>query len=344
MSNLKKQFFVFDYYFHKGKARILTKLWEVFSRLQNIDNIAFFNEVKNFHFSGKIIFGFWNPKIIHLGDQLFYQPIIDFLNKKFEVIVLTYPAMKDYFATLGYKTFGIDEFEREVKGVIFISNEDLLWEMRKNFGKENIFLGINYASPSTPKRVVELIFEVVIKFLQRNNLLEKPIGLKKEDLCPKVSPLLLTKYENDPNLDVFLKNPDKKFLLFNNYVFSNFKGVNKERKKKLESLAKEKKKEGYLICHIGSKKDKIMDKNFYSFVDYDLRGKINPLCLFKIFSLKNVYGIISFDTFVIHTASILKKDLYVVIKGRSSYEKEEKIKKVFVPMASCFENLVKCIF
>jgi len=344
MLNLKKQLFVFDYYFHKGKARVFSRLWEFFSGVRSIENIAFFNQVKNFHFSGKIIFGFWNPKIIHLGDQLFYQPIIDFLNKNFEVEVLTYPAIKDYFTTLGYKTFEIEKIQGKIEGAIFISNRDFLWEMRKNFGRKNIFLGIDYASPPRTERVVELIFRVVIKFLQENNFLRKSVDLKKEDLCPKVSPFLLAKYENDPALDVFLKNPDKKFLLFNNYVFSNFKGIDKEREENLEKIAREKKKEGYLIVHIGSEKDKAMDRKFYDFVGYDLRGKTTPLSLFKILSLKNVKGVISFDTFVIHVASILKKDLYVVIKKRSSYKEEEKIKKVFVPMASCFEDLVKCVF
>jgi len=346
MFNLQRQKFILDYYSYKLKNRILTKIIERTNGFQKADDLVVFNHPSGFNFSGQVVFDFSNPKIIHLGDQLFYQPIIEYLSKKFRVIVLTYPAMKDYFSTLGYLTLSPQEIDKKkVRGSVLISNEDFLGQMKKNFSLQNIFIGINYASPQKPKKVVELVFNSILKVLKKTeiiNLMEElAMGIK---YLPMISPQLLENFPNNPHLNFFLKNPDKKFILFNNYVFSNFLGVSRKRKRILENLAYQKKKQGYLIIHTGSRNDKEGDKKRYGFVDYDLRGKINPIDLFKILSLKNVKGVISFDTFVLHAASLLNKQLYIVLKGRGGKGKNEKIKKVFVPMASNYEKLLKFIY
>lgn len=344
MINIKKIIFIFDYYFYKGKNKIYTLIFERIKKFQMINNLAIFNLPDNFQFSKKVIFCFWDPKLVHLGDQLFYQPVIDFLNKQFQVEIITYSAMKNYFSSLGYKTYVLDEKENEkIEGAILITTKDMFWEITRKFSKNNIFFGIEFSSPPKAKRVVEIIFEIILEVFKKLNISCKTSDLDNVNLCPIFSSSILEKYKNSSSLKIFLENLDKKFFLFNNYIFSRFIGIGPKRKKMLEDLAKEKKKEGYLIVHTGSKKDKETDRKKYDFIDYDLRGITEPLELFKILSLDNVYGVISFDTFIMHVASMLRKDLYIVIKSRLTGKKNENIIKIFVPMASCFKNLIKFV-
>jgi hypothetical protein len=177
--------------------------------------------------------------------------------------------------------------------------------------------------------------------LNKTGVSDRLNELDEAGLCPQVSPRLLEKYSHAPFLRIFLENPDKKFIWFNNYVFSRFIGITKKRRKMLEDLARAKKKEGFLIVHGGSPKDKENDSRHYDFVDYDLRGKVEPAGYFKIFSLDNLEGVICYDTFIMHVASILRKNLYIVMKERANPKEEERFKKTFIPMASCFEYLVR---
>jgi len=345
MFNLQKQKFILDYYSYKLKNRILTKIIERTNGFQKADDLVVFNHPSGFNFSGQIVFDFSNSKIIHLGDQLFYQPIIDYLNKRFKVIIITYSLMKDYFLSLGYSAVFPQEFNREeVKGGVLISNEDILGQMKKNFPLQNIFIGINYASPQKPRRVVELIFDSVLKVFQNVGIIQSTEKLSPEIYWPKPPLKLLENYSNNLCLDFFQKDSSRKFILFNNYVSSNFFGITKKRRAVLEKIARQKRKDGCLIVHVGSKMDKISDKRKYDFIDYDLRGETNLKDLFEILSLENVIGVISFDTLIIHAASLFNKDLYVVLKERWSKDKNEVIKKVFVPMTSNYEKLLKFIY
>jgi len=341
MFKLKRKKAILDYYLYKGRARLLSFFLEKTVGFKKIEDIAIFNHPRDFRFSGNVVFDFSDSQILHLGDQLFYQPTIDALNKIFKVQVVTYPVMRNYFSTLGYETLTIDDLKREeTENILFVSNRDSIWNMRKMFGAKNVFLGIDFVSPLNPKRVVEIIFNAVAEVLRIIDT-KQDLDFKGVDLCPRVSPLLFEKYKGSPFLKLFLENSDKKFFLFNNYGASRFSGMGKERKRILEGLAKEKKKQGFLIAHIGSQKDKNEDQDTYLFVDYDLRGKYPALSLFKIFSLKNVQGVISFDSYPMHAATLSGKQALVVLKSRSDMNEEEKIRKIFVPMASCLEGLVK---
>ncbi len=338
MFNFKKIFFIFDYYLAKVKARAFALFLLKFKNFKSIERFLYFRLPKDFNFSRKIIFCFWDPDIVHLGDQLFYEPLIEYLDKRFEVLVLTYPLMLPYFKSLGYNVSEIGEIRaREIKGAVLLTNKDMLYRVSKKFGKDNLILAVDYAATRELKRIVRLIFEKITGFLNRQGILEQ--AADSSSLCPRVSEQLIRAHKNEPWLNIFSK--DKKFIVFNNYVFSRFLALDKEKAAILENLAREKKNQGYLIVHIGSKKDKETDLRKYDFVDYDLRGETKPLALFKLFSLDNVEAVIAFDTFAMHAASMLGKDLYIVLRSRESREMDEIFKKSFTPMAESLEGLIK---
>jgi ADP-heptose:LPS heptosyltransferase len=316
------------YYLYKILNKVLSRVVYIRNG-KKIERGIFEIIPKNFEFQSKIVLSFWDKNLMHLGDQLFHVPIIKNFINRYEFYVCGESPLNPYFEYLSAKICGYKNFK--IKGAIFIGKDDMAYSFWKKFGKENFYIGINYAVLQYEEKITVSLLSILLNALKR---FDENIDVDKELNRADFSfPIFENKNLDEEERKILenISKEDKKFLVFNNYVASDYISARK-RINLLEKIAKEKKEEGYSIIHIGSKKDKINDKKNYNFVDYDLRGKLNPLTLFNLFNLNNVYGIISFDTFPMHVASIFKKDLYVVVRKE---ERKEIYRKKFIP---CYPN------
>ena len=117
--------------------------------------------------------------------------------------------------------------------------------------------------------------------------------------------------------------------------------VNADRRRPLLAMiARDRKSEGCAIVYIGSESDRRRFPEAPDFVDIDLRGKFDPVGLYKLFSLDAVHGIVTFDTFAMHVASAFRKDLYVVIREAN---KMDSYRRKFIPMYPDADEIVKAL-
>jgi len=117
---------------------------------------------------------------------------------------------------------------------------------------------------------------------------------------------------------IFL-DQSSKYIIFNNYIDSG-----KFRKlflnlKKLEDKCSSLRNLGYKIIHVGSSSDKLNDDRIYNFIDLDLRGLLSPSDLIGLVHSKEVFGVVSFDNFVMHVAHIVFKPTWILFRGRFMY-------------------------
>jgi ADP-heptose:LPS heptosyltransferase len=322
------------YYLYKILNKVLSRVVYIRNG-KKIEKGVFEIIPKNFKFQNKIVLSFWDKNLMHLGDQLFHVPIIKNFINRYEFYVCGESPLNSYFEYLSAKIFGYKNFK--IKGAIFIGKDDMAYSFWKKFGKENFYIGINYAVLQYEEKITVSLLRILLSALKK---FDENIDVDKELNNVDFSfPIFENKNLNEEERKILenISKEDKKFLVFNNYVASDYISTRK-RINLLEKIAKEKKEEGYSIIHIGSQKDKISDKKIYNFVDYDLRGKLAPLTLFNLFNLSNVYGIISFDTFPMHVASIFKKDLYIVVRKE---QRKEIYRKKFIPCYPEADDIVK---
>lgn len=109
---------------------------------------------------------------------------------------------------------------------------------------------------------------------------------------------------------------DQKYYFFNNYLLSGkfrkyFVNQNKLSKKCIEL-----KELGYKIIHIGSMSDKKNDHCVYPFVDQDLRGKLLIEDLSNLVRCEQIHGIVTYDNFLMHLIGVFDKKAYVLFRGR----------------------------
>lgn len=332
--------FIFYYYIYKIVNTFLSVLvFKFFLEKVLFKNGIFICKSKNFTFQGKIVFAFWDKKSVHLGDQLFHQPIINFLNQKYEVYICTYPDLTEYFLSQNLKTLSFQELKsKNLEGAIFISKHDMLYEVFRNFSYSYAFIGLNYAKLEGEDKIIVAIAKLILEAFFKFGIFDNPIiSLKDINFEAYIPENIVNKYNQEKILKLFLQNFNKKFFIFNDKVASNYIGA-VFQKLIFRQLIKKKIKEGYKIVYISEKERGFLSNLIIGKVDFDLSKKFNPCSLFALFSLPNVIGVISFDTYIAHVASIFKKELYIVMRKRN---KSMLFKKRFIPMFPNMDYLLK---
>ncbi|HVN26437.1 MAG TPA: hypothetical protein VMT99_02175 [Candidatus Paceibacterota bacterium] len=285
----------------------------------------------DFSFSGTFVLAFWDPILVHLGDQLFHEPLARALKRVGAVKIVVDPRLEPYFKGLGYDTIRLAELGQG--GHVFISKNDMLHAITSRF-PQAAAIGIDYAAIEGGDRVVVAMIGLVSRALQGLGLQPLP-ALSGPDFEPAVPASLTRGCESAPWAASIAH--DGRYLAFNNYVASGIVEA-KQREHLLVELVQKMKDEGYRIIHTGSAGDKRNDPRAYPFVDIDLRGRFSPTDLFSLFAHPAVRGVVSFDAYVVHVASLLKKDLYVVAKSAAT---KDAFGRRFVPMFPGGERLLK---
>lgn len=259
----------------------------------------------------EVIFYFPNYQFMHLGDHLFFEPLIRYLKESgLNVSVKPIKSMEFYFKKNGYKIAKDSDLN---KADLVISKVELISELTFFADKSVILIETAYNNISTP-----LCNDMIEKLSKILNL-----ELKNFDAQPK----FLVDLESD--LDINFVNGEK-YMLFNNYIDSGFFRVREKHQIILMEFAKKIKKDfGFKIIHTGSNEDLKKDKRNYPFVDIDIRGKSSIESIFYLANLDSVKGNISFDAFQMHLFFMVRKKSYILFRGRF-LKKNEKFIKEFV--------------
>ena len=292
--------------------KIVNKLFlNVFKRFLFRSNLLFLNE-KNITIKSILLY-LPDEKIMHLGDNLFFEPLANNLTKLgFKVFICPINAMQFYFSDLGYK---IANDTKLSKYDLIISKTDFYWRLR---GLKNQILLIDTTSLKIKSPLCDDIVNKVFDELK--------LKIKSKNFTPS-----LLNYPLDTSKFSFIKKSDK-YIIFNNYINSGSirSGVN-HQKLIIKFIKNLKESTGCKVIHSGSRKDKLNDLNKYDFVDFDIRGKSSVKDIIALCAHKNLIYNVSFDAFQMHLFFILNKKSFILFRGRWLQENSDFIKNYVNP-------------
>lgn len=254
-----------------------------------------------------VLFDLSDPHFNHLGDQLFYQPLLHLLLQcGVPAVIAPTEAMKDYFSHL--------------------------------YGKDTVVEANRFALPGQRPLVVRSFWAHDSRQapdsagLLLTDLTDPEITLPLSGwLVAQITPLLGITNGIDTDIAPFLEEKlsgypipaslpqDRPVAVFNNYVDSGKFRVGSNHQKALAFCARQLRQDGLTIVHAGSAADKENDQVRYDFVDSDVRGKITPLELMAYFHRPNVTCSITFDNFIMHASLLANKFSHVRFRGRYTH-------------------------
>lgn len=254
----------------------------------------------------KILFFFNDPEIMHLGDHLFFMPLILALKDAgYDVTVAPTKPMQGFFKALDVNI---------VTGNIDFKHYDLLisricfLQRLKNEKVVLVNTAMNLRMPVCDQllvdfqKILSIPNALIFPWPTFDNLAEDTLGVENIGKAIMFSPYL--------NSTIYMKTKEKVNALIN--------------------YAKKCSDEGYVVLLVGSNQDKLNDRNHYPFPVQDLRGKITIPQLVAIAKLPNVEYFVGFDAFGMHVFTLLQKSSHIVFRGRLSKKQHEMIKKYTV--------------
>lgn len=252
----------------------------------------------------KISFLLDDLRIFHLGDLLFFEPLICYLSKFFKIEIITKSKLSFYFKNCNYKV--VSEYNPRTDLTISYLSNFLITKIK--FSSNLIAIDPNYllANDNLTNQLINSFSFILKKKNIKNELLS---SIKNID----------SKYKYN-----------FKYLLVNNEIYSSihmfilFK--NKFNKIFLNKITKLKK--NYKIIKVGNSNNNTLS----DVIDIDLSKKTNLKDIFFLVSNKNCIGTISFDNFLMHLAFMYKKKfIYIIERGRLSYKKKIQIRSTTIP-------------
>ncbi len=236
-----------------------------------------------------IVFDF-SHKTTHLGDRLFYFPVMKMLIERDYQI---------YIVSGDYTTF--DLFNSIYKHNIPFHSS--------NCTKEKIWV-----IPSAS------LLANLLNFYQRKIIVVR-YDIKSE--LSVVQQIFNSLGQDIHQVNYWLPRDEKiklekpGIVIFSNYIDSGFFRKWFVCEEKLEKKCIELKKIGYKIWHVGTQMDKSNDKKKYKFVDRDLRGILSIEQVTNIIRNKNV-TVVSYDNFIMHLGHLFNRKVFILFRGRFS--------------------------
>ncbi len=240
------------------------------------------------------IFFDFTHKTTHLGDRLFFFPLILSLIKNScpVSIHVSDKVTRDMFLAI---TGNLLNTESSCPtGYLAVFPKPSFLSFRK---KHKYFFAIDFNDTNIDEKVSVQLIKSFSSFY----------GVESVTT-------LTTSYCHSNKTDVTL--PNELYFIFSNYIDSGSFRKFFIDTSKLHRMAIRLKSEGYKIIHVGSIKDKYRDSENYSFVDIDLRGVTTIESLIKIVRSHNVIGAVTYDNFIMHLIGMYGKVAYVLFRGR----------------------------
>ncbi|WP_024304073.1 hypothetical protein [Pseudogulbenkiania sp. MAI-1] len=237
-----------------------------------------------------------DPAYIHLGDQLFYEPMVRaLLASGKDVCFAPIPAMRGYFGGLGYP---LSEPEEARACDVVITP---VWALPQH-PAETRYRNRLYVH-AADSRIDAPIAQYLAQTL--TSLLGLPIPT--DDFEPHYWP--------NPSSPIMLDD-DCSYVLFNNYVDSSRLRIGQaEQQALLDELAKLKAQHNVCVLHVGSNRDKAGDlRDYGSLVDRDLRGQTTIETLFHLALHPSVRAVVSFDNFIMHLGLLARKACHIRLR------------------------------
>ncbi len=261
----------------------------------------------------RVLFALNSREYMHLGDHLFFIPLIKtFIDSGYHVEVTATKPMLETFKMLNLNV-ATNQVKFEDYDLI-ISRFELI--RRLKYHKALLV----HVSKNLTKPICEQMLVEFSKYFKLKDFTAPNYGV----------------FHNEKIAEKFKLPQNKKLLMFNLYCDASSYLITQAKKDILLNFVKEyATNPHYAILMVGSKHDKLFDKNVYDFDFIDLRGITSVRDIFELVSLANVEYYIGFDAFVMHVFSLLKKRSFIVFRGRVTKKQDTMLRKYHVHL---FEN------
>ena len=255
-----------------------------------------------------VLFYFPDPALMHLGDHLFWEPVLRHLQGQgIPLAIHPSPTMREYFEALGHPVADgadLDRFDLIATRVEFLFDPAL-------GGRPVMFFKQKQPPPGRP--YCQLLTEQFCRLFE----LPAPGAVPPPASWPGLPPF--------QGLD-----PARRHLVFNNAIDSGrFRLFPADHRRLLAACAELAHQEDLTVLHVGSAADAETDRTDYHFPRIDLRGLTTVAQLFALLDHPQVVQSLSYDTFPAHLVMLLGKP--ATILQRRSWPRAE-----FMSVRTCF--------
>jgi hypothetical protein len=259
-----------------------------------------------------VLFELNNPEFIHLGDHLFFLPIIkSFVAAGYHVKVSVSKTMFNFVNRLQLPL--VSEGEPYGAYDLVISRFELMPELAK-YKSLLVHVSQNLKMP-----ICSQLLHSFSQYFERR-------FASQVEFDPFNNPTILKQLQLPEN---------KKLVLFNVYCDSSAYLVGRRQRAQLiKTVERYASDPNYQVVFVGGLKDKLADRGQYGFSHIDLRGKTNVVELFELVRHPNVELYIGFDAFVMHLFSLSGKNSLVKFRGRITKKQSTMLSKYHVNLFS----------
>lgn len=247
----------------------------------------------------KAIFILDDPLYIHLGDQLFFAPLIIALQQAGFPVEITLPGdLPEFWRSNDVKSTEFDNLSFD--DAYCYTYLPMIFSRGIN-KKPGFAIALN--DTTIPNRVsVHLCQEIC-------RLLEIKIDSVPEFKLPR---------SLNQDLEQQITSLGDSVWLMNDLLVSGFYRWTSKKRKIIWEKAREIAQEGGKIIYLKGEHEVQLPYLLPDVIALDLRGKTSPDDIMGIMQLPNVKGIISFDNYLMHVSLLCHKQALVLFRGRFS--------------------------
>jgi hypothetical protein len=239
--------------------------------------------------------------LMHVGDQLFFRPLVWRLKQAgFDISVTNRPSVDFLFEDVRRAE------ERPCPGSVVVLRHEALREAWRLYGPYADYFVIRQISREIHRPVANFILEAFAEWFK---LAELDFSIDKTCFLPlSVRPDLVLKKFGLPET--------RPLIILSNYVDSGLhRKLPSRESAMLTQAARLKNGTGAAIIHVGTGRDRERDHRDYSkLVDYDLRARTSVEDLFHLLACANIGRVFCFDTAILHIAYVLSVPTTLFVK------------------------------
>jgi hypothetical protein len=240
-----------------------------------------------------------NARHVHLGDQLFYEPVMRaFRESGVAVVVSPIPAARGYFREAGYE---VVEPRVVLEQALRVSSIWMYGYMPRSARRERFL----YLNP-----IDHHITGPVAEFLAAG-------ALRAASLDPEAVKLDGRPYVVQPG-PTPLDDQRGRWLVFNDTVASGWFRVTPADRRAVARAAEEMRREGFRVVRVGTEAERVARPESVGVEDLDLRGKTSVMDLFRLLRSPKVAATVSFDHVVAHMGIACGKPAVVRLRRMSA--------------------------
>jgi hypothetical protein len=256
-------------------------------------------------------FDFSNARHVHLGDHLFFEPMIRACRQRgVDVVIAPGAAMREYFREAGYAVVTPEVVRRQELRVTSV----WMYDSMPPAERRTRFLYLNTIDHGIRRPVAEHLAEHVL------------LAARLDPCLPAIDgrPYLVA-----PG-PTALDDAEGRWLLFNDSVDSGWFRVTRWDRAVLARVAAEQRRAGFRIARVGTEAERIARPALVGVEDLDLRGRTSLMDLFRLLGSAKVAGTISFDHVLAHMSMACGKPAIVRVR-RGSRGHVDFMKRFLIP-------------